>query len=55
MNTELSDEWRYVSGGAYVTFVDCILRKSKELGGTSNASGGKAAEIDAGSEMSEDI
>lgn len=55
MNTELSDEWRYVSGGAYVTFVDCILRKSKELGGTSNASGSKETEIDAGSEMSEDI
>lgn len=55
MNTELSNEWRYVSGGAYVTFVDCILRKSKELGGTSNASGSKEAEIDAGSEMSEDI
>lgn len=55
MNTELSNEWRYVSGGAYVTFVDCILRKSKELGGTSNASGGKETEIDAGSEMSEDI
>lgn len=55
MNTELSNEWRYVSGGAYVTFVDCILRKSKELGGTSNASGGEETEIDAGSEMSEDI
>lgn len=55
MNTELSNEWRYVSGGAYVTFVDCILRKSKELGGTSNASGSKETEIDAGSEMSEDI
>jgi len=55
MNTELSDEWRYVSGGAYVTFVDCILRKSKELGGTSNASGSEETEIDAGSEMSEDI
>jgi hypothetical protein len=55
MNTELSNEWRYVSGGAYVTFVDCVLRKSKELGGTSNASGGKETEIDAGSEMSEDI
>lgn len=55
MNTELSNEWRYVSGGAYVTFVDCILRKSKELGGTSNASGGKETESYAGSEMSEDI
>lgn len=55
MNTELSDEWRYISGGAYVTFVDCILRKSKELGGTSNASGSEETEIDAGSEMSEDI
>ena len=55
MNTELSDEWRYISGGAYVTFVDCILRKSKELGGTSNASSGEETEIDAGSEMSEDI
>lgn len=55
MNTELSNEWRYISGGAYVTFVDCILRKSKELGGTSNASGGEETEIDAGSEMSEDI
>lgn len=55
MNTELSDEWRYVSGGAYVTFVDCVLRKSKELGGTSNASGGKETESYAGSEMSEDI
>ena len=55
MNTELSNEWRYVSGGAYVTFVDCILRKAKELGGTSNASGSKETEIDAGSEMSEDI
>lgn len=55
MNTELSNEWRYVSGGAYVTFVDCILRKSKELGGTSNASSGEETEVDAGSEMSEDI
>lgn len=55
MNTELSNEWRYISGGAYVTFVDCILRKSKELGGTSNASSGEETEEHAGSEMSEDI
>lgn len=54
MNTELSDEWRYISGGAYVTFVDCILKKSKELGG-SYASSGKETEEHAGSEMSEDI
>ena len=55
MNTELSNEWRYINGGAYVTFVDCILRKSKELGGTSNASSGEETEKHAGSEMSEDI
>ena len=55
MNVELNDEWRYISGGAYVTFVDCILRKSKELGGTSNASSGEETKEHAGSEMSEDI
>lgn len=55
MNTELNNEWRYISGGAYVTFVDCILKKSKELGGTSNASSGEETEEHAGSEMSEDI
>lgn len=55
MNTELNNEWKYISGGAYVTFVDCILKKSKELGGTSNASSGEETEEHAGSEMSEDI
>lgn len=55
MNDELNGESGYLRGGAFVTFVEAILRKSKELGGTSNASSGEETEEHAGSEMSEDI